>query len=235
MSKVAPPIAANQTGDGIITSVVRRKCCIYTLLLGATAGMLVGILNLLAVIHRWKFEHCFDVPDSPMYSLFSTQGYYSVAGTFVFGPDIGPYFQLAIICYWTVIGLFLTSLLLLVRAGVFGEIARDRKCRYTLFIGLSSGMFIGILKFLAASNGWEKLERHFDDFDWPFEESIRVLNDRVHFLAFVPGDPRTEFICWHAVDAAFWGIVGLFLALIFCVVRTLRKGIATTGTQVAEE
>jgi hypothetical protein len=233
MHKDAPATPANELDDGIIATAARRKTCVLILLLGATLGILVGILNLLSMHNQWALQDdFFDIVDAPISSLMS-------------GPlvNLGPGYGLGwiiyslklafiLICYWAAIGLFLASLICFVCSGLRRDIARDKICRYILFFGTCGGISVGSFSFLAASNGWGNLENFFDCLNQPVHSVIDALQDKYNILDFLPSDPRAEFIFRNTVDVVYWTVIGLLVVLLLCVVRILKKRKAARETQV---
>ena len=131
------------------------------------------------------------------------------------------------ISYWTTIGLFLASLICLVRRGVIRDIVRDKTCRWVLFLGICGGICIGSLSFLAASNGWEVLSNLFDSLNQPANAVMGALESRYKILDFLPPDLRAEFIFWNVVALIYWTAIGLFFAAFLCVIRILAFRLQT--------
>lgn len=237
MNEDAPPIAANQMRDGISTHGIRRMTCIYILLLGATLGMLVGILDLLAN-NRWKIqEDFFDIVDAPIHPLTIHFPSPHFIGSPEWHTDQRLYairVALVIICYWTIIGLLLASLICLIRKGVIRDITRDEICRWVLFLGTCGGTFIGSVSFLAASNGWYVLSNFFYSVNQPINSVMGALQERYNILSFLPPSPQTQFITWNAAAVVYWIIICLFMTFIFCVIRIEIKRKAASGASAPE-
>lgn len=231
MSEDAAVTPANELVSGLITSAARRKTCVITLLLGVTLGMLVGILNILAAHNQWALQNdFFDIVDAPILSLEPAPNslVWFFAGT---GFDaIGEAFVM--ICYWSIIGLFLASLFCLVCTGVIRDSARDKICRYILFFGTLGGMFIGSLSFLAAANGWENLDNCFKTLNHPVSSVMDALQERYDILDSLPSGPGTEFIFGNTVAVVYWTVIGLLVALLPCAVRIFKKRKAARETLV---
>jgi hypothetical protein len=119
--------------------------------------------------------------------------------------------------FWIFIIWFVVLLFFIVRAGVLGEMLRDKVCKYILFLGTCGGMVIGRLDWLAAWNGEDEVRRHFDRLDWPLNVLMGFLPD-----AFLP-NPRWEYLDLHAVAMVYWTVVGLFIASFFCAIRIRSK------------
>lgn len=196
------------------------------MVLGVAAGMAVGVLNVVAIGNQWKLADYFDILDIPLLWLMPRRtlllhgNYYPISDPQAYGLGLLCW----IICYWTFIGWFTGALFCLVRDGMINEMVRDKGCRYTLFIGACGGMLIGSLNFLAASNGWQDLERVFDGPDQPINWLMQVLQDQFHVLDFLPADPSARFVCLHAVAVVYWAVIGFFAATLFCIVYIISKG-----------
>lgn len=210
MSKDAPPIAAKQTGDGIITSVVCRRTCIYTLLSGAILGILVGMLNFAAFYNQWWLQDdFFDIADAPLYSLFA--------------KDSTSYVPAAI-CYWAIIGVFIASLICLVRMGVIHDIirvtrvVRRKPYRDTLLPGVTLGILCGILNLAAANNFWKIQQDVFAIVDAPIESSITSY-DSNGMPAPIFSHDNPFVVRMVLAMICYWGIIGLFFASLICLVR----------------
>lgn len=129
MDKDAPLIEANRTGDGIITSFVRSKSSIFTLLVGFALGMLGGILNLYAADNGWKLtEDFFNRMDAPIYLLI-TSPHHSI-GSLMSTNEIRDscLVRALLACYWGGMGLFLALLVCRRRTGVIKDTAREKIC-----------------------------------------------------------------------------------------------------------
>jgi hypothetical protein len=207
---------AKQTGDGVVTRGVRRKGCIYTLLLGAILGLLVGLLNVLAANNRWSIQHdFFDFVDSPIHPLITAPAYWT---SWPAAPT--PRAVFLTICYWAIIGLFVASATCLVRNGVMRDIMRDKICGYALFFGACCGISIGSLNFLAVSNKWDVMGNWFDSFNQPVYSVLDVLQERYNIMG---SDLRTQFIFWSTSAVIYWTLICLFPAFVYCVIRILVK------------
>jgi hypothetical protein len=206
------------------TRAVCRKPCRNTLLLGVTLGILCGILNLAAANCHWKVQRdFFGIIDAPIDSLvgrFDSDGLvapiFSQDNTFV--VDM----VLAVICYWAIIGLFLASLIYLVRNGVLREIVCDRICCYLLFFGTCGGILIGKLSFLADSNGWDVLNNLFSSLNQPVISLMVALQRRYRLLDLVAPGSQSVFMRRNAV-IIYWTFVCLFVTSIYCVIRILKR------------
>jgi hypothetical protein len=234
MSQDAPPTAAIQTGDGVIARRVRRKHCIYTALPGAIVGMFIGLLNLAAAKLDWKIQRdFFDIVNAPIYSRIASQ-YYLMGPPSLSTTAIRDSYSVYVllICYWAIIGLFLASLVCLVRTGVVRDIMRDKTCGYSLFFGACCGISIGSLSFLAASNGWDVLSKFFDSFNQPVYSVMDALQERYNLLS---SDMRTQIILWGMGAAIYWMLICLFPAFVYCVIRILVKRKAAGGAVAPEE
>lgn len=232
MSKDASSIAANQS-DGIVAHGVCRKPCIYTLLLGAVGGLLVGVVNLFAASNRWKIQDdFFDIVDAPLRSLNRFE-LVSFSGTSAMFHGLKS--VLVLICYWVLIGLFLAWLFCLIRTGVIHEIIRDKICQYILFFAICGGICVGSLNFLAWVNEWSVLSNCFSFFDEPAMSVMLALHVRYRIEDSLPPGLRAELIFLITVSIIYWTIIGLFLAFIFCVVRIFNKRKAAATIQVLEE
>ena len=226
MGKEARTAPAEPTGAGVITDTAIGEKLRCAMVLGAFAGMAVGVLNVLAVGYRWKLADYFDILDFPFLSLDTNRipvKWYNLGPTAdvdIYGPGL----LCGIICYWTFIGWFLGSLFCLVRAGVIIDVVREKAGRWVLFFGACGGMFIGCLNFLAASNGWEELERCFRGLDGPIDW---LLSDtQFDFLAFLPAGPSTRFVGLHVALIIYWAVIGLLVAWLVCAVWIVGKRIA---------
>lgn len=230
MNEVTPGAAADQSGA--IGGTLRGRTWPRTMVLGATAGMVVGILNVLAVEFGWKLAGFFDVLDIPFLLLMG-----AVPGQLYFGPKVdadfyGPGFP---VCYWTCIGWFAGSLICLVRAGVIVEMVRDHVCKYALFLGASAGMFIGNLNFLAALNQWDEWKWSFDRLDRPLVTVLDAFQARLRFLTLPVSGLKQDFVRWHVAVIIYWTAIGFLVASLFGVVWILRKRIAAGSTQMSGE
>lgn len=254
MSQDALPTAANETGDGIGTRAVRRKTCIYTLLLGAMLGVMLGILNVAAMNNHWAIQNdFFDVVDAPVRPFMRprfvqrlvVQRVITSKGPFPGSPTVfwttgnpNAYsfrLVLVMICYWTFIGLFVGSLFWLFRTGADRDIVRDRVCRWLLFLGACAGFCIGSLSFLAASNEWNVLSNFFNSFNRPVNSVMDTLQNRYRILDYQPRGPQTEFISRNTAVVIYWTLICFFVTSIYCVVRILGKRKAAGENPLPEE
>ncbi|HLX70783.1 MAG TPA: hypothetical protein VKV04_14235 [Verrucomicrobiae bacterium] len=226
MNKDAPATPANELDSDIITTIARRKFCLVTLIFGATVGVLIGILNLLAVLKEWTLQDdFFDIIDAPITSLMSAP-----AGLLWIFNALKLAFVL--ICYWAAIALFLASLPCLFRAGVIRDMTREKICKYILFFGTCGGIFVGSLGFLAASNGWEDFDNLFNFLNQPVNSVVDALQDKYNIQDFLPSDPRAEFILRNTVAVVYWTVISSLVALLACVVRILKKRKAAREREV---
>lgn len=223
--------------DGIITDVVRRKICVYTLLSGVTLGMLVGILDIVSIFNQWKLQYdFFDIVDIPFRSLVYSEVFYSstpISWTDAYALPVA----FLIISYWIVVGLFLAFLICLVWTGVARDIVRDRICRYALFFGTSGGVLIASLHFLATAKGWMGLAHYIGGFEHPVVHCLyNALGERLRIPNSIPGDPETkQSILFYLLGVFYWTVIGLFTASFYCVIRIGKKIKAATKTQVSGE
>jgi hypothetical protein len=236
MDKEVRATRADLTGAGLVTGTALGKSWRRALVFGALAGMAVGILNVLAVAYRWKLADYFDLLDFPFFSLrddpsrdplnqfYSGRRWYIDANFYwrVYEPGL----LCGIICYWTFIGCLVGSLFCFVRAGVVMEMIREKAGRWMLFFGACGGMFIGCLNFLAASNGWEELERFFDGLERPITWLMDGLEIRFNLLDYLPADARALFVYSHIAVIVYWAVIGLLVAWLFGVARIVGKRIA---------
>lgn len=182
----------------------RVKCYIgtaqgmsWTLFFGAMAGAAVGVLNLAAVANGWKLNKWIEVLNAPVIALDL--------------PDWLAWYDrfdlLAVVLYWTLIGLFLSLLFCL---------ARDRRCRGVLLCGAGAGILIGYLNWLTLSRNWLALWSSFELLDRP----VRPLEEAVRYRTF----SATGLPYWRLTYVVYWLFIGLLLASLFCVVRMFVKG-----------
>lgn len=242
MNEDAPAAPADQTRDRAIGRVVRRNGCLLILPLGAIGGVLVGILNLAAEKYHWTLQDdFFDIVDAPINPLIHPfyAGWTSYrAGWTSYTPNGGSYgFRMVLveISYWTVIGVFVASLICLVRAGIIQDIARDKICRWLLFFGSCGGMFIGGLGFLAASNGWEDLDNCFNSFNRPVYSVMNAVQYRYNIPYSRLWGSQLGFIYWHSVAVVYWTAIGFFVALIVCAIRIGKKRKQAREVRASEE
>jgi lipid-A-disaccharide synthase-like uncharacterized protein len=201
---------------------------VYALVFGAIAGMAVGVLNLAAVANEWKLKEFFEVVDSPVTSFMERRnGYDYWLDSLV--PEI---------CYWTLIGILAALLFCVVKI-----VARDKASKYALLIGACGGMLVGGLDFLAVVNEWTQLERYFHAFDRPGIALVEPAWDHLYvspqyLLPTVsPAVLRRRTLYrrkmmkyMFAGAVAYWSLIGLLIALLFCSLRNVwkRKGAAET-------
>jgi hypothetical protein len=208
MNQDAPPTAVNQTGDGLNSKGVRYRAWRYHLFFGATAGVMVGVVDFAASLNGSQLDEGFALLDLPIRLLMG-----AVEDRVDFPPWIWAYpycFGLLVdICYWTAIGLFSASLLCL---------ARDRKCRINLLFGACGGIVIGCLDFLVRALYWYGLYRHIDFFDRPARPLVKA-----EYQIIREAYPGVVFPYWRLTYVVYWLAVGLLLALFFWAVRILRK------------
>ena len=211
--------------DGIIINDVRRKTCVYTLFSGVTLGMLVGILDIVSILNHWKLQYdFFDIADIPFRSVIYSEIFYSsipISWTDAYALRVA----LLMISYWVAVGLFLAFLICLVWTGVVRDIVRDRICRYALLFGISGGMFIASLKFLALSNGRMGLAHFIGGFEQPVVICLfNALGERLTIPNFVPGDGLLkQHIFFYLLEVFYWTVIGLFIASFYCVIRIGKK------------
>ena len=233
MNKDASATRADQARGGVASRIVRHPYFLI-LLIGLIGGVLVGILNFLAMGYGWKIQgDYFDVVDAPIRSLLPR--FYFRAGWTSYMPIGNPYglrMALVLISYWALIGSWVAWLSCVVHAGVVRDMARDKTCRYILFFALSVGAFVGSLSFLAASNGWEGLDNCFDSLNRPVYSVMDAIS---YQFSIEMTSMRKGFICWHAAAVIYWAIIGLFVAFIFCVVRILKKRKAERRSRASAE
>ncbi len=171
----------------------------HYLLFGAIAGMAVGILNLVAYANAWSLNEYFEFLDQPIDLLkdainekFEVIGWDDPGGT--------PASWVPIFVYWMIVGLFLAP---------FFRFARDRPSRYALFLGIGGGTLIGALDAMARIKEWEVLSDCFDILDRPvislvYEHGV-LYSASFYMLGFF-----------------YWMIIGLILAVLFCLFRVFK-------------
>lgn len=214
MDKDASATPLQEVRVGLISDIVRGKSWKYTLSLGLIGGIAIGVLNLSAVATESRLQAFFDALNYPVISLLSTAN--DVIG-FMNGksPDVCEFYMLVgVVCYWSIIGVFLASILCL---------ARDRICRRALKIGAAGGVLVGCLNFMTTIDEWNGTGRYFNILYLAI--ALPLDADRI----------RVEIILWLIVVVAYWTLIGLFLAWLFCAVRILKKRNAARGTEVSEE
>ena len=97
----------HKTWVTLMRDLVGRRKWTYTLFFGATAGMAVAVLNLVAVAQQWQnLEDTFELLNLPITSLMHTIYDWRLS-------------SLAIASYWPIIGMFLASLVCLRRRTPF--------------------------------------------------------------------------------------------------------------------
>jgi hypothetical protein len=219
MSEDAAITPANELASGLIASAARRKTCVLILLAGATVGLLVAILNILSDHYQWALQNdFFDIVDAPISSLkLDPFGLVSLIAAITGFDAVDE--VIVMICYWSVIALFLASLVCLVRIDVIRDITRDKRCRFMLFCGTFAGMVIGSLNFLSAANGWE------NPLNQPVSSVMDALQERYGILdsQLTGSGSGTEFILKNTVAVGYWSVIGSLVALVPCVVRILRR------------
>lgn len=237
MEKEVRTAPADLPCAGVITGTALGKRLRPAMVFCAIAGMLVGVLNFLAIEYRWKLAGFFDILDFPFLSLMDvardpfypywfsmSHGPGPIADADIYGPDL----LCGIICYWTFIGWFLAALFCLVRTGIIVEVVRKKAGRWMLFFGACGGMFIGCLNFLAASNGWEELERCFDGLDRPINWLMRDVQIRCHYL---PADPTARFVYSYVALVVYWAVIGFLVAWMLGAAWIVGKRIAAGKTR----
>lgn len=204
MDKDARTAPAHKTWVSVICDLVCRRKWTYTLFFGATAGMAVWVLNLVAIAQQWqKLEDTFELLNQPITSLMPGAEYR-------FGPLVS-------VAYWPVIGMFLASLLCL---------ACDRYGRRALLFGAGGGILLGGLNLLAKANRWSGLERDFNFFDQPVKSLEEAIRERMEsnldwVIRTTRGIPTVPY--WRLTYVVYWTIIGLLLASLVCAIQILRK------------
>lgn len=222
MSKDARPTSAKHKGGSFFGEIVHRKTWKYALLVSPLAGMAAGYLNLVAEENGWELKDWFGLFDVPLASLMDVAQH-----RFHFFADANPevykrILLLAYIGYWTLIVLLLTPVYCFVRAGGLKHMLRDRTCRRWLIFGAGAGIFIGGTNFLGILNKVEIFERCFNFLDRP---GVTLINEAVYrfgLIQLLPGSTSGEVVREFVGAIAYWLIIGLVPATLFCVVRVLR-------------
>lgn len=221
MHKDGQTTQGHETSVALSSETARGTRWMHALVFGAIAGMAVGVLNLVAVVNEWTLKEFFEVVDLPVSSLmYRIDGYDFWLNSLV--PDI---------CYWTLIGIIMALLFCVVK-----RIARDKIDNYALLIGACGGMLIGGLDFTAAVNGWTELERYFHALDRPGIALVEPAWDRLYISpqyllpTVSPTILRRRMIYrrkmmnyMFAAAVAYWSLMGLLIALLFCFLRVSRK------------
>src|SRR5262249_12409099 len=147
VSKDAPVTPAGRGREGLVRNIRSRRTCLYIMLLGAELGILVRMLNIVVASNRWELQRdFFDIVDALIRWHIPPPASYVRYGVRVMSRNAnfyGLHTVLVMSCYWAAIGLFLASLVCLVHTGVIRDIAREKVCRYILFMGTCAGTFTG--------------------------------------------------------------------------------------------
>lgn len=216
---------ADKTWVVLIRDLLCRRKKAGALFFGAMAGMGVGFLNLSVAGHDQALEELFDVLDCPVIWLMDILK--QRFGPFGDNADIF-YLLVAIICYWTLIGLFLAWIFCVIRRHVFTDvvkgIALDGICRRALFYGTIIGMLIGCLNFAAVINNW-KIGKSFEALTRPAMALIQTVWDQIIFRNNLQLESGTGmlYLLAAAIISVYWAAIGFFFASVFCFIRIVRK------------
>lgn len=220
--KMHAVIAKPETGGKWYRGTARGTS--WTLFFGATAGATVGVLHLTALANGWKIEVVFDLLDAPVTAFVDRVR--DKLDRPAWAPNISGLDLLAVIFYWTLIGLFVALVICL---------ACHRNFRRVILFGIGGGFLVGCLNWLALVNRGYRLCVSFAFLDRPVEPARGPYG-----LWWIKGQfvltPIRDLIPYVALAyVVYWLAVGLLLAFIFCVIRILAKKMTARRTHVAEE
>lgn len=220
MHKDGAVISADQTGGSVFSEIVQSRTWKRALLIGSLTGMAVGVLNLAANANEWPMNDWFEFLDAPLSSLLE-----SMWGKFELnlGPErLAFYSLLAMMCYWSIIGLLLAPVYCFVRVGGIKRVRRDRACRRALIFGVGGGIFIGLLNFVAVLAGSGALADFFEFLDRPCAALVESVAYRLGVVEILAQNLVIETILDLILAITYWLIIGLFFASLFSVARVLR-------------
>jgi hypothetical protein len=178
---------------------------------GLIAGMAVATLNFSAAVHDWPLQDYFDILDSLIISPRHAAEY-RFRLLYAKGADMNPFDPMfTMLCYWSVIGVFLAFLFHLIR---FNDVPRS--WFYALLLGSSLGFVAGILNVSAILNQW-KLQNFFHVADAPLISLFDIHTGRIG----PPILPRPLYSLLAMI--CYWTAIGLILASLFCVARIFKR------------
>ncbi len=222
MHKDAPATSESQSGVSFFGQIVHSESWKRALMWGTVVGLAVGVLDLAAFANEWRLGNWFDALDTPVDWVleFAMNRFDSLEDSSA--EALVHYSLIGCTGYWTIISLFVAMIYCFARAGGIRRMLRDRICRRALILGTGAGIFLGGANFLAMLNEVDVLQRCFDFLDRPGIALAEAVLERSGLMPLFPQSAAEESVFFFVATMAYWVIIGLMPAMLFCVVRVLR-------------